>query len=71
MLNTFILFELAKGEKSIWKPMFDIWPKDTDILFNWDESDLEWLQDNTLVHDVQRYYQDFLNSWDKLYKCLS
>lgn len=43
VLNTFIMFELGKGEKSFWKPMFDVWPKDTDILFNWDESDLEWL----------------------------
>jgi hypothetical protein len=56
VLNTFIMFELGKGEKSFWKPMFDIWPKDTDILFNWDESDLEWLQDITLVNDVQKHY---------------
>ena len=56
VLNTFIMFELGKGENSFWKPMFDVWPKDTDILFNWDESDLEWLQDTTLVHDVQKHY---------------
>ena len=43
VLNTFIMFELNKGEGSFWKPMFDVWPKDTDILFNWDQSDVEWL----------------------------
>ena len=43
VLNTFILYELAKGEKSFWKPMFDMWPRDTDILMNWGFEDLEWL----------------------------
>jgi hypothetical protein len=65
------MFELNKGEGSFWKPMFDIWPRDTDILFNWEPEDLEWLQDGTLEGDVNRQYQDFLTSWDKLYRCLS
>ncbi len=43
VLNAFILYEFGKGEKSFWKPMFDVWPRDTDILFNWDEEDLDWL----------------------------
>lgn len=43
LLNAFILYELGKGEKSFWAPMFDIWPKDTDILMNWDDEDIEWL----------------------------
>lgn len=43
ILNAFILYELAKGEKSFWKPMFDIWPRDTDILMNWEAEDLDWL----------------------------
>ena len=71
VLNTFIMFEVGKGEGSFWKPMFDVWPRDTDILFNWDESDVEWLQDATLQGDANKQYQDFLNSWEKLYKCLS
>jgi hypothetical protein len=71
VLNTFIMFELGKGEKSFWKPMFDVWPKDTDILFNWDQSDIEWLQDTTLEGDANKQYQDFLNSWEKLYRCLT
>ena len=51
--------------------MFDIWPRDTEILFNWEPEDLEWLQDATLEGDCNRQYQDFLTSWDKLYRCLS
>jgi hypothetical protein len=56
VLNTFILYELGKGERSFWKPMFDIWPRDTDILMNWDYEDLEWLQDETLHGDVNNQY---------------
>ncbi len=56
VLNTFILFELGKGERSFWKPMFDVWPKDTDILFNWEQEDLEWLQDATMEGDANRQY---------------
>lgn len=56
VLNAFILYELGKGEKSFWKPMFDIWPKDTDILFNWEQEDLEELQDATLEGDVNKQY---------------
>jgi hypothetical protein len=43
VLNSFILYELSKGDKSFWYPMFEIWPRDTDLLFNWDQEDLEWL----------------------------
>lgn len=52
LLNAFIMYELGKGEKSHWHPMFEVWPRDTDILMNWDYEDLDWLQDNTLVSDV-------------------
>lgn len=31
-----------------------MWPKDTDILMNWDEDDLEWLQDPTLVKEANK-----------------
>jgi hypothetical protein len=43
LLNTYIMYELGKGEKSFWYPMFEVWPRDTDILMNWDFEDLEWL----------------------------
>ena len=56
VLNAFILYELGKGECSFWKPMFDIWPRDTEILMNWDYEDQEWLQDNTLIGDINSQY---------------
>ena len=56
VLNAFVLYELGKGDKSFWKPMFDIWPRDTEILFNWDNEDQEWLQDETLMGDVNEQY---------------
>ena len=54
LLNTYSMFELGKGEKSFWKPMFDVWPRDTDILMSWNEDDLEWLQDPTLATDAEK-----------------
>lgn len=48
------MYELGKKEKSFWYPMFQVWPKDTDILFNWEDEDLEWLQDGTLVKDAHK-----------------
>jgi hypothetical protein len=32
--------------------MIKQWPKDADILLNWNEDDLEWLQDPTLMHEA-------------------
>ena len=71
LLNTYIMFELGKGEKSFWKPMFDVWPRDTDILMSWNEDDLEWLQDPTLATDAEKQYSDFHFAWNALYKVLS
>lgn len=50
--------------------MIKMWPKDTDILLNWDEEDLEYLQDPTLMHEADVQYTDMMDSWNKLYKVL-
>lgn len=71
VLNTYILYELGKGDKSFWKPMFDVWPRNTDILMNWEPEDIVWMQDDTIQGDVNDQYQQFTNSWNTLYKCLS
>jgi hypothetical protein len=70
MLHAFILSEIQKGEKSQYYHMIRMWPKDTDILMNWDEEDLEWLQDATLMREAGKNYDDFLDSWKRLYDCL-
>jgi hypothetical protein len=43
VLHTFILHEIQKKENSRYFQMIKNWPKDTDILMNWDEEDLEYL----------------------------
>ena len=70
VLNAFILHELSKGEKSFWKPMFDVWPRDTDILLNWDDEDLDWLQDPTLKTDAQLQYKQLIMFWRNLFDVL-
>lgn len=50
--------------------MIRMWPKNADILMNWEKSDLEFLQDPTLMHEGQKQYNDVLNSWNKLYRVL-
>ena len=37
-----------------------MWPKDADILMNWNEEDLEWLQDESLTLDAERSYDECL-----------
>lgn len=43
IMISYLLHEYSKGENSFWYPMFEVLPKDTDILMNWDEADLEQL----------------------------
>ena len=37
---------------------------------NWEEEDLEWLQDPTLVEDAEKGYDEFMDQWETLYNCL-
>ena len=52
MIYSFMLHEIQKGDKSRYYQMIKMWPKDADILLNWDEEDLEYLQDPTLMHEA-------------------
>jgi len=49
----------------------ECWPKDADILMNWEEEDLKWLQDETLVQDGMKASDELMESWNTVYKCLS
>jgi len=51
--------------------MIKMWPKKTDILMNWDDDDLAWLQDKTLTAEAQKQYDQVMKTWNKLYKCLT
>jgi len=48
-----------------------MWPKDTDILMNWDEESLEELQDPTLMQEAEKQYNDLMDAWNRLYEVLS
>jgi hypothetical protein len=41
--------------------MMQCWPtpSETDILMNWDDDSLEWLQDPTLAEDAAKGYDEF------------
>ena len=69
-MATFIMYQISIGEKSRFYEQIMMWPKDTDILMNWNEEDLEWLQDDSLVDDAEKNYDIFLNMWEALYNCL-
>ena len=48
-----------------------MWPKDTDILMNWEEEDLDELQDPTLRQEAEKQYNEMMDTWNRLYQCLS
>mmetsp|Transcript_7934 Transcript_7934/g.12271 ORF Transcript_7934/g.12271 Transcript_7934/m.12271 type:complete len:88 (+) Transcript_7934:82-345(+) len=50
--------------------MIKMWPRDTDILMNWTEDDLDWLQDPTLKMEAEKQYEDFMDTWKALYDVL-
>ena len=43
MMILFILFELQKKEESFWFPIFEIWPRDRDLLWKWTDDELKEL----------------------------
>jgi hypothetical protein len=70
MLHAFILHEIQKGEKSRFYQMIKMWPRDTDILMNWDDEDLDWLQDPTLKQEAEKGYNEMMDTWNRLYEVL-
>lgn len=70
VLHTFILHEIQKKEASRYFYMIKNWPRDTDILMNWDEEDLEYLQDPTLMSEAEKSYNELMDTWNRLYEVL-
>jgi len=65
VLDAYILYHLNLGQNSKHFNMMQCWPlpDETDILMNWSDEDLEWLQDPTLNEDCQKGYEEFMNQW--------
>ena len=70
VLDAFLMYQMSLGEKSQYYMYFQTLPEDTDILMNWNDGDLEWLQDPTLAEDAEKGYEEFMEQWNALYKVL-
>ena len=71
VINAFLLLQIQKGKDSPFYEMIKTWPKDADILLNWEEEDLEELQDPTLMEESEKQYTELLDSWNRLYEVLN
>ena len=60
LLIAYILFQLNLGDKSVHFEMMNCWPTsaEADILMNWDDDTLEWLQDEGLLEDATKGYEE-------------
>ena len=53
VLDAYLLYQMKLGPESIHYQQFLTWPEEPDILMNWDDDDLEYLQDPTLTKDAE------------------
>ncbi len=61
-LIAFIMMERLKGERSFWKPYFDI-VNFTDLPFLWSEEEVKEFQDQVLERDIKEYKKEFDEEW--------
>ena len=70
VLDAYILYQMSLGLDSIHGLMFENWPEEPDILMNWEDEDLEFLQDPTLIEDAEKGQDEFFTQWEQLYTVL-
>jgi len=61
-LIVFIFYERLKGDRSFWKPYFDI-VNFTDLPFLWEDKEVEEVQDQILQREVEDYKKEFEEEW--------
>lgn len=66
-LIVFIVYEILKGDKSFWKPYFDVFPN-ADVLGFWSDAELSELQDSELTLEALRYRKELDEEWEKVAK---
>jgi hypothetical protein len=54
----FVLFELTKGEKSMWHPYFQI-AQESDLPAFWEPKELEFLEDELLKAEIMEYKEEY------------
>ncbi len=67
---SFILYEKQKGEKSFWQPYLSVLPETCDCMLNWDDEEIDEVQDKMLISDAQQEFQEISQSWSEWYSCL-
>eukprot|EP00826_Nyctotherus_ovalis_P034336 TRINITY_DN2841_c0_g1_i6.p1 TRINITY_DN2841_c0_g1~~TRINITY_DN2841_c0_g1_i6.p1 ORF type:complete len:256 (+),score=52.17 TRINITY_DN2841_c0_g1_i6:68-835(+) len=70
IMITFILYEKHKGAKSFWHPYINILPEHCDCLLNWEDEEIEEVQDKILVADAEAQFTEMANCWEEWYNCL-
>jgi len=70
IMMSYILYEKQKGEKSFWYPYLSILSEDYDCLLNWDEEEINEVQDKILIDDAESQFTEVTDCWEDWYDCL-
>lgn len=70
MMITFILHEKHKGSKSFWYPYLNVLPEHCDCLLNWEDEEIEEVQDKILIADAEAQFTEMANCWEQWHNCL-
>lgn len=65
ILETFILFEMQKGEKSFWHPYFEVLPKLTSF-WRWDPADIRETDDPFITCELVKIRCFMERSWHEM-----
>jgi hypothetical protein len=65
-LVAYIIYELGKGEESFWAPFLKTFPKDVEVLSDWNEEELEELEDLFLSSEVASRKALLQGEWEVL-----
>lgn len=71
VLIAYIIWQISIGEKSMWKPMFDIWPKQIELFYRWSGDDFKELQNYQIYKEASEENECLKRSWNDLYKILA
>lgn len=71
VLITYIMYELAKGDKSEWHCMFDLWPKQVDVFYVWKDTELMEIQSQRVLKDALHENKCLRQSWENMAEVLN
>jgi Rubisco LSMT substrate-binding len=71
VLIIYLMFEEAKGDKSKWHYMMDLWPKSVDTFYSWSDAEIKEVQWKRLIKDGIKENGALRDSWEMLVEILS